>query len=318
MVGVHMAVPAVPGRVNAVEEVHAAVHRLQDIGGSSHPHKVHRLFLRQMGHGHVQHVVHFLVALAHRQAAHRVAVQVHFPDHVRVPGADAVHHAALVYAKEQLFPVDGVRQSVEPVHLLLAACKPPGGPLHGIADVLLVRMAGRAFVKGHGDGGTQVGLDLHALLRPHKNLAAVDVGVKIDPFLLDLSQTGQGKHLKAAGVRQDRPVPVHEPVQAAELPDQLVAGAHMQMVGVGELHLGADLAQVVGGNRALDGAHRAHVHEHRGLDGAVDGLHLRPLGPAVLCYHFIFHRSHASSSARAALIIMAHSIRFFCISQPIS
>ena len=141
---------------------------------------------------------------------------------------------------------------------------------------------------------------------------------EINALLLDFAQKPKREYLKAAGIGQNRFIPDHEFMQTAHFLDQLISGTQMQMVGIGKLHLGADLAQVVGGNRALDGAHRAHVHEHRGLDGAVDGLHLRPLGPAVLCYHFIFHRSHASSSARAALIMMAHSIRFFCISQPIS
>ena len=42
-------------------------------------------------------------------------------------------------------------------------------------------------------------------------------------------------------------------MKSAELLDQLVAGTHMQMVGVGQLHLSADLPEIIGGNRTLDG-----------------------------------------------------------------
>ncbi len=55
--------------------------------------------------------------------------------------------------------------------------------------------------------------------------------------------------------------------------DQLVAGPHMEVVGIGKLHLRADRAQVIGRNRALDGRHRADIHENRRLDGSVHGFH---------------------------------------------
>ena len=78
-------------------------------------------------------------------------------------------------------------------------------------------------------------------------------------------------------------------MKSAKLLDQLVAGPHMQVVGVGQLHLSADLAQVIGGNRALDGGHRTYIHENRSLDGAMHGLNLSALGPSVRCDQFIFH-----------------------------
>ena len=47
-----------------------------------------------------------------------------------------------------------------------------------------VRRAGRALVKSHGDRGSQIGLDLHALLRSHEDLPTVDMGVEIHALLL--------------------------------------------------------------------------------------------------------------------------------------
>ena len=78
-------------------------------------------------------------------------------------------------------------------------------------------------------------------------------------------------------------------MKSAELLDQLVSGTHMQMVGVGQLHLSADLPEIIRGNRPLDGSNRTHTHKYRSLDLAVNGGHLRAFRPAIRCYNLIFH-----------------------------
>ena len=235
-----MAVTAVSGRIHAVKEVHASVHRLQNIGRRSHAHQVRRLVFRQIRHRLIQNPVHLLVALANRQTAKGIPVQIHGRDGLRVGNPDILERTALVDAKQQLVLVDGVRQGVESCHLRPAPLQPSGGSVHGSLHILSRGRMRRALVKGHGNGGSQIRLNLHALLRPHEYLSAVNVGVKVHSLLLNLSKSRQGKHLKAAGVRQDRSVPVHELVQAAKLLNQLVPGPHMKMVGVGQLHLGSD------------------------------------------------------------------------------
>ena len=64
------------------------------------------------------------------------------------------------------------------------------------------------------------------------------------PSSLDRAQPLEREHLKAARVGEDWPVPPHEPVQTAEIANQLVAGTQMQMIRVAENHLRADLAQI--------------------------------------------------------------------------
>ena len=59
-------------------------------------------------------------------------------------------------------------------------------------------------------------------------------------LLLDLSESGQGKDLKSAGIRQDRAVPRHEFVQAAHVAHNLVTRTQMQMIGIGKFDLGSD------------------------------------------------------------------------------
>ena len=110
---------------------------------------------------------------------------------------------------------------------------------------------------------------------------------KGDALLGDLPQAGQGENLEAAGVREDGTVPVHEPVQAAHLPHHVVAGAQMQVIGVGQLDLAAQIVKVEGVHAALDGGLGAHVHEYRRLHRAAVGTaELAPPGPALFFDYF--------------------------------
>lgn len=105
--------------------------------------------------------------------------------------ADIGIDSPLVDAKEKLFFIDGVLQPVHPPHLPLTTLQPPGGALHGRLNIGPLRLAGGTLVKGHGNGGSQVGLNPHALLRPHENLVPVDMGVEVHPLLFDLAQSRQ-------------------------------------------------------------------------------------------------------------------------------
>ena len=95
------------------------------------------------------------------------------------------------------------------------------------------------------------------------------MGVELDALLADLAQLGERKDLKAAAVGEDRAVPGHEAVQAAQGLDQLVAGSDVQMIGVGELDLAADGFEIGRRECALDGALGADVHKDGRLHAAV-------------------------------------------------
>ena len=71
-------------------------------------------------------------------------------------------------------------------------------------------------------------------------------------------------------------------MEAAHALDQLIAGADVQMVGVGEFHLAADGLQVLGRERALDSALGANIHKHRCLHQAMGSLKAAAPGVAFL------------------------------------
>ena len=82
---------------------------------------------------------------------------------------------------------------------------------------------------------------MHALLRPHKDPAAVNVGGEGDAFLLNFPAVGQGEHLEPTAVGEDGAVPMHETVKPPHLPDHVVPWPKVEMIGVGEFNLAADL-----------------------------------------------------------------------------
>ena len=93
----------------------------------------------------------------------------------------------------------------------------------------------------------------------------IEVRGKRHALFLDLSQSRKRKHLESAAVGQDRAVPAHEFMETAHLPHHIIAGAQMQMVGVGKLDLTAEILQIKGAHAAFDGRLRADVHKDRRL-----------------------------------------------------
>ena len=143
------------------------------------------------------------------------------------------------------------------------------------------------LVKGHGNGGTEVCLNLHTLFRPHKNAVAVQMRRKRHALFGDLAQLGQTEHLKSAAVGQNGAVPAGKFVQAAHICHQLIAGTQMQMISVAEHHLCTDVFQIVCGQAALNGTGSGHVLEGRGLHRTVYSFELAPPGIVFLLEQFV-------------------------------
>ena len=262
---------AVPAGIYAVKEIHAPVYGLQDIRRRSHAHEIGRLVRRKIRNHSLNNLIHLLVALAHGQAADGVTVQLHPGNLFCVLNPDILVDSSLIDAEQKLIRIDGIRQGIQPFHFCLAAREPAGRPGYRTLHVIAFCQSRRALIEGHGYGRGQIGLNLHALLRPHENLPPVHMGIEIHTLFLNFAQGRQRKYLKSAGIRQNRLIPGHEFVKASQLLHDLIAGAHMKMVGIRQFYLGADLLQIRGGYGSLDGCRCSHIHEHRRLHGAVHG-----------------------------------------------
>ncbi len=145
-----------------------------------------------------------------------------------------------------------------------AAPRPAQRQLHRLPRLVLGRRVRGTFVEDHHDIGTQLALYLHGLLRPEEHLVPVDRRAEGHALLGNLAQGTQAEYLEAAGIGQDRAVPVHEIVQRAVLADDSGAGPQHQVKGVAENDFGAGGAQFLGRHR-LDRAIGAHRHERRCL-----------------------------------------------------
>jgi hypothetical protein len=147
---------------------------------------------------------------------------------------------------------------------------------HGVRDPLPLDPRRRALVERHRDVRPEQALDLHRELGREAVPRAVVDRTELDAVVLDRRRVAQREHLVAAGVRQDRAVPAHEAVQAAEAGDAFGSRAKVQVIGVPEHDLGAQVAQLAGKD-GLDRRLGADRHEDRRLDGAVGGVeHARP------------------------------------------
>src|SRR2546423_568567 len=92
--------------------------------------------------------------------------------------------------------------------------------------------------------------------------------LKMDAFLRDLAQFRQRKNLVAAAVGQDRSVPIHEAMQAADRPDHLEPWPDEQMIRISENDLRFEFPQLARTHR-LHAALGADGHERRRLDYTV-------------------------------------------------
>ena len=134
-----------------------------------------------------------------------------------------------------------------------------------------VGLRGRTLVERHDDVRPQGLLDLHRALGGEEPAAPVEVRLEARALLGDLSVLGEAVDLESAGVREQRPVPGHEPVQPSERANELLPRAEHQVVGVREDDLRAQRLEIVLPHR-LDRRLRAHRHEERGLHRAVRGV----------------------------------------------
>ena len=112
----------------------------------------------------------------------------------------------------------------------------------------------------------------------------------------DFPQIAEAEHLKSAAVRQDCAIPRHEFMQAAELPDQVVAGAQIQMIGVAQNDLGVHVGQHLR-QHSFDRALRPDRHEDRRRHVAVRGRE-RPQAGAGMGVCGVYLKIHVILSAK--------------------
>ena len=160
---------------HAVKHIYSAVNALHYVAGRADSHKVAGLFFGHFGADGLQNAVHLLRRFAHGEPSYRIARQIERGYIAHVAHADILIRAALVYAEKELIGVYDSFLGLQTLMLAHAALQPAGGAIDGPFDVRLGSGVFYALVEGHGDGGAQLRLHSHGLLRPHEYGRAVYV-----------------------------------------------------------------------------------------------------------------------------------------------
>ena len=260
--GEHAPVPRHARGQHAVKHVHAPQDALHDVRGRAHAHHVARAGGGQELLAHLHRLEHLLLALPHRQTAQGMAVKAHLHDRAGALLAQVREHTALHDAEQRL------------ARVLMrgpAALLPAQRALQRCQSVLARRRVGRTLVKGHRDVGAEGILYLRGKLRRQQQAAAVHMGAERHPLLADVLRRRQREDLEAAAVREYRPRPVHEGMEAAQVAHEVMAGPLPQVIGIAAQHLNADALEVRPGAGPHDGLAGAG-HERGRRDGPARGL----------------------------------------------
>ena len=175
MIGVYMSMTSVTAWIYTVKKVNTTFYTLKDIGRCSDSHEVGRFVLWKIWYNCIKDTIHFLMCFTDCQSANCITVQIHLRNFPCMLNTDIFVYSSLVDTKKKLFFIDGIRQTVETCHFSLAACKPAGSTLNGFLYIISVCHTARALIKCHSYGRTEIGLNLHAFFRSHKNLVSVNM-----------------------------------------------------------------------------------------------------------------------------------------------
>ena len=236
-----MTMSSVTTRKYTVEEVYSPVYCLYHVFRRTDSHKIGRLLLRKKGNYLVQNPVHILMALPDRKTSYSVARKLQFGNLFCMVNSHIGKDSSLINAEEKLILVDCALLFIQFFHPLLTTNKPACRPLHRGLDILPVRKCRRALIKGHGNGGSKIGLNFHRLFRSHENPPPVNMGAKLYTLFPNLSSgLCQAVDLKTAGIGENRLIPIHQLMQPPKRLDYLVSCSDMKVIGIGQLHLRSD------------------------------------------------------------------------------
>ena len=102
-----------------------------------------------------------------------------------------------------------------------------------------------ALIQHHNNVRAQCPLDLHSLFGRQRMWRTVQVRTEFETVFPHPSQALEAHHLIAAAIGKDRTRPAHELVQAAQVADQFVPRTQVEVIGVGENNLGANLLEQI-------------------------------------------------------------------------
>ena len=218
--------------IYTVKEVYSTVNRLQNVCRCADSHQIRRFVLRQMRYNRIQNPVHLFMCFSDRKSADRITIQIKLCNLLCMADTDIFIDATLVNSKKHLLLIDRIRKTVQTVHLCLTAFQPSGCPVNRFFHIISFCNTRRTFIKCHCYCRRKIRLNLHTFLRSHKNLVPVYMGVEINSFFFDSSESCQRKNLKPAGICKDWLIPGHKFMKTAQLFHNFISRTHMEMIRI--------------------------------------------------------------------------------------
>ena len=154
---------------------------------------------------------------------------------------------------------------LEAVTMFHRPSRPSFGPLEGTRRGISIDSCGRTFVEHHRDGAAELCLNIEHRLGSQQQHVSIDVIPELHSLFIDAIEMAEGEDLKAAGIGQDRAFPAHHLVQSSQFSNDLGAGPHCEVIGIGKDDLRTQCQQLIG----ADPLHRAlgsNGHESGGAD----------------------------------------------------
>ena len=153
-----------------------------------------------------------------------------------------------------------------------------------------IRGRGDALIERHHDVAADRLLRLDADLRAEQDRLPVEIALENRALLAHRARMRQRENLEPAGVGQHRAFPAHEPVDAADAPEDFRPRPQQQVIGIREQDLRARILERLRELRLHRGL-RADRHEERRL-------------------HFVVQRAETSPPARASPCACASRRKF--------
>ena len=172
--------------------------------------------------------MHFLLGLAYGQSADGDAGRIERRDEFSGGSSKVRLNAALDDPKESL---------VAAAPGFDANFRPAVSPFHGEPAVFVVVGIG-ALVECHDDIRAEVLLDPDGALGREAVRRAIDVTLEGHAFIIDLAGLGKREDLETARIGEHGMRPAHEPVQTTQPGNDIIAGAQVEMIRVGEYERG--------------------------------------------------------------------------------
>src|SRR5215216_5372255 len=241
-----------PGWQDAIEDINAAQHAVDQIFRRANAHQITRLILGQMWTHYIEHSVHFLLGLSHREAADGNARRIERSDEFGGSSSKARLNAALYNPKESLVAAS--------LGFDTNFC-PAMSPFHGELAIFMVVGVG-TFIKSHDDVRAEVLLNSNRTLRREAMRRAVDVTLEGHAFIVYLAGLRKREDLEAARIGKHGIRPAHEPMQATQPSHHVVARTQVEVISIGKHKRSAQFLDL-GGREGLDRCLRADGRENR-------------------------------------------------------